>query len=90
MTEWDGSKARASAICIRRGHLLWITGALPEKTAVVCLFGRQKPMDLIPSLGEDARAFRLVLPGEPGIEESPGIEGPFETRGVAALLTMTV
>jgi molybdenum cofactor synthesis domain-containing protein len=63
MTEWDGSKARASAICIRRGHLLWIAGALPEKTAIGCLFRRQKPVDLIRSLGEDANAFRLVLPG---------------------------
>ncbi len=44
MTERDGSKARASAICIRGGHLLWMTGLLPEKTAGRCLFRRQNPV----------------------------------------------
>ncbi|MGC2809485.1 MAG: hypothetical protein WA303_03820 [Bradyrhizobium sp.] len=55
MTERDGSKARASAICIRRGHLLWSAGVLPEKMALDCSFPLQNPVDLIRGLGEDAR-----------------------------------
>src|SRR5258705_1059187 len=44
MTERDGSKARASAICIQAEHLLRMAGKLPEKTAGRCLFRQQRPM----------------------------------------------
>ncbi len=38
MTERDGSKGRASAICIQHEHLAGATLMLPEKTARRCLF----------------------------------------------------
>ena len=37
MTERDGSKARAGAICIRRGHLVWMVQVLPEKWLLVLI-----------------------------------------------------
>jgi hypothetical protein len=39
MTKRDGSKARASGICIRPEHLLWMTEMLPEKMARGAYFG---------------------------------------------------
>src|ERR1700759_4760833 len=41
MTERDGSKGRASAICIARRHFVWTLRDLPEKMASLCLFQRQ-------------------------------------------------
>src|SRR5450432_919350 len=54
MTERDGSKARASAICIHAEHLLWMMGKLPEKTAARCLFRQQSPMTSRCCGGHDA------------------------------------
>ena len=39
MTERDGSKARASAICILREHLLWMVAGLPKKRLSGAYFG---------------------------------------------------
>jgi hypothetical protein len=44
MTERDGSKARASAICIVGEQLVWTVVALPEKMAARCLFRQQNPV----------------------------------------------
>src|SRR5438034_10404671 len=44
MTQRDGSKARASAICIVAEHLVWTVVALPEKMAGQCLFRLQNPV----------------------------------------------
>jgi hypothetical protein len=44
MTERDGSKAWATAICIRMWHLLWTVVRLPEKMAARCLFRQQNPV----------------------------------------------
>jgi len=44
MTQRDGSKARASAICIVGEHLVWTVVALPEKMAARCLFRQQNPV----------------------------------------------
>ncbi|HLG81773.1 MAG TPA: hypothetical protein VKY22_12210, partial [Bradyrhizobium sp.] len=41
MTERDGSKGRASAICIAWRHLVWTLPGLPEKLAGACSFRQQ-------------------------------------------------
>ena len=45
MTERDGSKARASAICIRRGHLLWMVAGAARKNGWRVLISAAKPGD---------------------------------------------
>ncbi|OIQ76465.1 hypothetical protein GALL_418550 [mine drainage metagenome] len=60
MTSRDGSKARASGICIGPEHLLGMTGVLHEKTAGNCLFRMQNPpnLNVLPA-GVRRRVFQL-------------------------------
>ncbi|THD76174.1 MAG: hypothetical protein E7813_00255 [Bradyrhizobium sp.] len=45
MTKRDGSKGRASAICIRREHLLWDDGGGARKNGGQVLISAAKPRD---------------------------------------------
>jgi hypothetical protein len=45
MTERDGSKGWASAICIRREHLLWGDGDVARKNGYRVLISAAKPRD---------------------------------------------
>jgi hypothetical protein len=52
MTSIGGSKGRASAISMEKGHLPGTAGGLPEKTAEDCLFGKQNHVTSTRYLGK--------------------------------------
>jgi hypothetical protein len=51
MTKKDGSKARATAICIRPGHLVWMVRVLLKKWLADAYFG-SKTRDFNTLLGK--------------------------------------
>jgi hypothetical protein len=58
MTERDGSKGRASGICIHREHLLWDDGDVARKNGCQVLISAAKPRDFNVLLGRGcSRAF---------------------------------